>query len=123
MDFGTYLAHLRETKGWSLRDVEKRAGDLNHVYIWRLEKGDRENPSAAVLDKLRDALGLTSREQELVQLLQKTTVEDSLFELIVSRPDIPIEDIEPVATMSFRGRRPTDQEGWLRAIEMVRSFE
>lgn len=122
MDFGTYLASLREAKGLSLRALEKQADDLSHVYIWRLERRDRENPSDDAVNKLLSALRLTSREEELARLLAKTPVDDALFELILTRPDIAIEDVEPVATMSFRGKRPADAEGWLRAIEMVRSF-
>jgi len=122
MDFGTYLASVREAKGWSLRDLERRARDLNHVYIWRLEKGGRENPSSEAMEKLVRALELSTREVQLVQLLLKTPIDDVLFQLIQERSDIPIDDVEPVATMSFRGKRPSDRDAWLRAIDMVRSF-
>lgn len=122
MEFGRYIAEIRDRKGFSLRELERRAGDLSHVYIWRLEKGDRDAPSDATVEKLAKALELTQREWEIVVLLLKTDIDDRLYELMVERPDIPIEDIEPVATMSFRGNRPTDQAGWLKAIEMVKSF-
>lgn len=122
MDFGRYIAELRDKKRLSLRELEKRASDLNHVYIWRLEKGDRDAPSAATVEKLTKALELSVREHEIVSLLLKTEIDDQLFALIVERPDIAIEDVEPVATMSFRGNRPTDQAGWERLIEMVKSF-
>ncbi|TDR45687.1 transcriptional regulator with XRE-family HTH domain [Tahibacter aquaticus] len=122
MDFGRYIADLRDKKRLSLRELEKRASDLSHVYIWRLEKGDRDAPSAATVEKLAKALELSAREHEIVSLLLKTEIDDQLFALIVERPDIAIEDVEPVATMSFRGNRPTDQPGWERLIEMVKSF-
>ncbi|HUD42602.1 MAG TPA: helix-turn-helix transcriptional regulator [Dokdonella sp.] len=122
MDFGRYIAEVRERKGFSLRELEKRADDLNHVYIWRLEKGDRDAPSAETIAKLTNALDLSQREREIVSLLLKSDIDDGLYALIVERPDIPLEDIEPVATMSFRGNRPSDQAGWLKLIDMVRSF-
>ena len=122
MDFGRYIAEVRERKGFSLRELEKRASDLNHVYIWRLEKRDRDAPSGETVAKLTKALELSQREQEVVSLLLKSEIDDGLYELIVSRPEIPIEDIEPVATMSFRGNRPSDQAGWLKLIQMVKSF-
>lgn len=122
MDFGTYIGELREKKGFSLRELEKRAGELSHVYIWRLEKGDRDAPSPETLSKLSSALEVTPREWEIALLLLKTNVDDNLHRLMVERPDIPIDDIEPVATMSFRGNRPADQAGWLKLIEMVKSF-
>ena len=122
MDFGTYIGELREKKGFSLRELEKRAGELSHVYIWRLEKGDRDAPSPETLSKLSSALEVTPREWEIALLLLKTNVDDNLHRLMVERPDIPIEDFEPVATMSFRGNRPADQAAWLKLIEMVKSF-
>lgn len=122
MDFGRYIAEVRERKGFSLRELEKRASDLNHVYIWRLEKGDRDAPSAETIAKLANALDLSLREREIVSLLLRSDIDDGLYELIVERPEIPIEDIEPVATMSFRGNRPSDQAGWMKLIEMVKSF-
>lgn len=122
MDFGTYIAELREKKGFSLRELEKKAGDLSHVYIWRLEKGDRDAPSQEALDKLFKALELNPREQELGRLLIRTDMPDELFQIARDQVDIPITDIEPVATMSLRGNRPTDTAGWLRLINFVREI-
>lgn len=122
MDFGTYIAELREKKGFSLRELEKRAGDISHVYIWRLEKGDRDAPSPETLDKLSKALDVSEREWELALLLLQTDINDDLFRIARERTDIPMSDIEPVATMSFRGNRPTDEAGWIRMIELVRDF-
>lgn len=122
MDFGRYIAEVRERKGFSLRELEKRASDLNHVYIWRLEKGDRDAPSAETIAKLANALDLSPREREIVSLLLRSDIDDGLYELIVEKPEIPIEDIEPVATMSFRGNRPSDQAGWMKLIKIVKSF-
>lgn len=122
MHFGTYIAELREKKGFSLRELERRAGDISHVYIWRLEKGDRDAPSAETLDKLSRALDVSEREWELALLLLRTEINDDLFRIARDRTDIPMSDIEPVATMSFRGSRPTDEAGWIRLIELVRDF-
>lgn len=122
MDFGTYIGELRDKKGLSLRELEKKAGDLNHVYIWRLEKGDRDAPSSETLDKLFKALELSPRERELGRLLIRTEIHDELFRIARDHVDIPMSDIEPVATMSFRGSRPTDQAGWLRLIEFVKDI-
>jgi hypothetical protein len=74
------------------------------------------------VDKLSKALELTPREQEILGLLLKTEIDDNLFALMVAEPHILIEDIEPVATMSFRGNRPTDQAGWRKLIDLVKSF-
>lgn len=122
MDFGTFIAELRDKKGFSLRELEKRAGDISHVYIWRLEKGSRDAPSQETLDKLSKALEVDERDWELALLLLRTDIQDDLFQLARARRDIPMSDIEPVATMSFRGNRPTDEAGWLKLIEFVKQF-
>lgn len=123
MDLAGFIATMRERKELSFRDLEKRAGDLDHAYIWRLEKGDRAAPSGEVVDRLSHALELDEREVEVFKLLAKSvTVEDSLYRLMVSRADIPWVDFEDVATMSFRGERPNTEDAWLKRIELIQQM-
>lgn len=123
MDLAGFIAAMRERKELSFRDLEKRAGNLDHAYIWRLEKGDRAAPSEEVVGRLSHALELDDREGDIFKLLAKSvTVEDSLYNLMVSRTDIPWEDFEDVATMSFRGERPNTAEAWLKRIELIQQM-
>lgn len=123
MDLAGFIATMRERKELSFRDLERRAGDLDHAYIWRLEKGDRASPSTEVITRLSHALELDDREEAVFKLLAKSVVvEDSLYHLMVSRPDIQWEDFEDVATMSFRGERPNTQEAWLKRIELIQQM-
>ncbi len=123
MDLANFIATMRERKEMSFRDLEKRAEDLNHAYIWRLEKGDRVAPSEDVVTRLSHAFGLDERETSVFRLLAKSvTIEDSLYSLMMSRRDIPWEDFEDVATMSFRGVRPDTEEAWLKRIELLQQM-
>ena len=123
MDLAEFIATMRERKELSFRDLEKRAGDLDHAYIWRLEKGDRAAPSEDVVLRLSQALELEQREIEVFRLLAKSvTVENALYRLMTSRMDIPWEDFEDVATMSFRGERPNTEEAWLKRIELIQQM-
>ena len=120
MDLAGFIATMRERKELSFRDLEKRAGDLDHAYIWRLEKGDRAAPSDEVVARLGHALELDDREGEVFRLLAKSvTVDNALYDLMVSRVDIPWDVLEDVASMSFRGERPTTEEAWLKRINML----
>lgn len=120
MDLAGFIATMRERKELSFRDLEKRAGDLDHAYIWRLEKGDRSAPSEEVVARLSHALELDEREGEVFRLLAKSvTVDNALYDLMVSRVDIPWDVLEDVASMSFRGERPTTEEAWLKRINML----
>ena len=124
MDLATFIAQARDRKSLSFRDLEKRAGELNHAYIWRLEKGEQGAPSAATVQKLGIALELTERQQRIFELLVKapTPIDDALYRVMESRTDIPWDDIEPVATMSFRGARPTTEDEWIKRIEATREL-
>jgi len=123
MDLAEFIATMRERKELSFRDLEKRAGDLDHAYIWRLEKGDRAAPSEDVVVRLSQALELEQREIEVFRLLAKSvTVENALYRLMTSRMDIPWEDFEDVATMSFRGERPNTEEAWLKRIKLIQQM-
>ncbi|MBD2835584.1 helix-turn-helix domain-containing protein [Pseudomonas sp. JM0905a] len=123
MDLAGFIATMRERKELSFRDLERRAGDLDHAYIWRLEKGDRAAPSDETVTRLASALELGDREIDVFRLLAKSvTIEDSLYELMLTRMDIPWEDFEDVATMSFRGERPNTQEAWLKRIALIQQM-
>lgn len=124
MDLAGFIATMRERKELSFRDLEKRAGDLDHAYIWRLEKGDRAAPSDEVVARLSHALELDEREGEVFRLLAKSvTVDDALYDLMTSRVDLPWDVLEDAASMSFRGERPTTKEAWLKRINMLLEME
>ena len=123
MDLAEFIATMRERKELSFRDLERRAGDLDHAYIWRLEKGDRAAPSDDVVTRLSHAFELDDRENEVFRLLAKSvTIDDALYRLMLSRRDIPWEDFEDVATMSFRGERPNTEEAWLKRISLFQQL-
>jgi transcriptional regulator with XRE-family HTH domain len=122
MDLKRFIAEARERHGLSLRDLEKRADDLSHAYIWRLEKGDKDAPSAATVKKLGTALQLSERESRVFELLVRTPIDDVLYTIMVSRRDIPWDVMESVATMSFRGTRPSTEAEWLRRIEIIQDL-
>jgi HTH-type transcriptional regulator, competence development regulator len=120
MDLKGFVSLKKE--GTSFRQLSERVDDLDHVYLWRLASGHRTAPSEDTVAKMARALELGPRDTELLALLSKTPIDDALFNLINQHPEIPIEDIEPVATMSFRGTRPTTQDAWMKLIELVRSM-
>jgi transcriptional regulator with XRE-family HTH domain len=122
MDLKTFIGQMRDRKGFSFRELEKKAQDLNHAYIWRLEKGEQDAPSQETVDKLGVALELNEREQRIFQLLAKTPIDDALFRVMASRMDLPWECMESAAGMSYRGARPTTEEDWIKRIELIREM-
>jgi len=123
MDLAGFIATMRERNQLSFRELEKKSGDIDHAYIWRLEKGDRAAPSAGVIDRLSNALELNERERNIFKLLSNSvTIENTLYSLMLSRLDIDWEDFEDVATMSFRGERPDTEEAWLKRIKLIQQM-
>lgn len=122
MDLAGFIEQFKNEKGLSFRDLEKRAGDLDHAYIWRLTKGDKAMPSQATVERLSSALELDEREQKIFGLLVQIPIEDSLYRLMLDRTDMPWEHLETVAKMSSRGTRRDTEEGWLQMIEIIKDL-
>lgn len=123
MDLAGFIATMRERKQLSFRELEKKSGDIDHAYIWRLEKGVRAAPSEEVISRLSHALELNERERNIFKLLSNSVnIENTLYSLMLSRLDIPWEDFEDVATMSFRGERPDTEEAWLKRIKLIQQM-
>src|SRR4051812_7880428 len=49
-ELGQQLRELRESRGWSLREVATRAG-VNHGYLSQLERGEVAQPAPSMLHK------------------------------------------------------------------------
>lgn len=122
MDLAGFIEQFKNEKDLSFRDLEKRAGDLDHAYIWRLTKGDKAMPSQATIQKLSSALELDERKQQIFELLVQMPIDDSLYRLMLDRTDMPWEHFETVAKVSSRGTRRNTEEGWLQMIEIIKDL-
>lgn len=58
MEFGERLRMLRRRKGMSLRELAAKA-DVSTSYLSDLERGARGAPTAPVLERLADGLGIS----------------------------------------------------------------
>jgi transcriptional regulator with XRE-family HTH domain len=120
--FGTVLRRLREGRGLSLREVSQLA-DVDHAYVHRLETGAKEAPSDDALARIFRALKPTKRQERVLRFLVGREVALELVEAsIIDDQGVAIEDFESVAQMSFRGKKPTDINGWRSLITKVRKI-
>jgi len=55
-NFGSLIKHLREIKGYSLKELEMVTG-ISYSYINRIEKSENRVPSYRIIEKLAEALG------------------------------------------------------------------
>ena len=112
MSFGYALKKFREGRGFTLRELGKLS-EVDHVYIHRLEKKERNSPSKETVDSLVQTLKLGKRRARLLRFLVGKTVSDQLIEIFLEDEELPIEIFESLAFMSFRGKRPRSREEWL----------
>ena len=120
--FGILIKRLREGRSLSLREVDQLSR-LDHAYVYRLETGAKEAPSADALGRLFRALKPTKRQEEVLRFLAGRDVPLELVDpAIVDDATIALEDFQSVAQMSFRGKKPTGVAEWRNAIEKVRKL-
>jgi transcriptional regulator with XRE-family HTH domain len=116
---GYLLKKLREQRGLSLRELARMA-EVDHAYIYRLETGDKGEPSADILKKLTRSLKPAKREADMLQFLaQSGGTSPELVELTLQDPTISFNVFTGVAGLAFRGKRPNYAE----LIARVRRWE
>lgn len=105
---GILLRHLREEGNLSLRELGDRA-NLDHAYIYRLEKGDKGAPSEEVVARLAKALELMDREREILEFVAGWPDTDpELARLATTDHSITSEEFSAAAAPAFRGRARPD---------------
>lgn len=118
MSFGYALKKFREDRNLSLREFGKLC-EVDHAYIHRLEKAEKTAPSEQVIDSFSRALKLNPRRARVLHLLVGKTVHHSLIDVFIEDEDRPLELLEPLAQMSFRGTRPETKDDWRRKADQL----
>jgi transcriptional regulator with XRE-family HTH domain len=98
---GLLLRKLREIRDLSSRELGQLA-DVDHTYIYRLETGERQSPSADVLMRLLRVLRAKPREIEMAQYMTTNEVNPDWVEHVLST-DMTAEMFEMGASMRHRG--------------------
>lgn len=118
---GTRIRRFREQIGLSASQLAERAG-VSKSYISSLENDmDVERrPSAAILYELAKALGVAMSDLLGRPILTQPTNErdESLMEF-ARQYQIPEADIEMLASIQFRGDRPSTVARWLFIYQAI----
>lgn len=118
---GVMLRHLREKNRLSLRRLGDLA-ELDHAYIYRLEKGDKGSPSVDVVERLARALELSTRDREILEFVAERPDTDPRFaELAMEDQTISADEFFAAASAVYRGRaRPDPRTMIERARRLLR---
>ena len=118
MSFGYALRRFRDERGLSLRELGKLC-DIDHAYVHRLEKDVKTAPSDEVVDTFVRRLKLTPRRANVLRTLVGRTVNPQLIDVFVEDEDLPLDLLEPLAQMSFRGKRPESHDDWRHVADRL----
>ena len=104
---GHWLKALRDDRRLSLREVSQR-GEVDHAYIYRLETGAKESPSAEVINKLIAALTPSARDAEILRFLAShpnVNVDGGLADFVRQDASITPAEFHMLTTVVNRGAR------------------
>nr|VFK13447.1 MAG: Helix-turn-helix domain-containing protein [Candidatus Kentron sp. LFY] len=121
MSFGYVLRKFREERGLSLRELGKLC-EIDHAYIHRLEKDEKTAPSEEVVDSFVRNLKLSPRRIRLLRLLVGKIINKQLIDVFLEDEERSLELLEPLAQMSFRGKRPETLDDWRRQAGRLNDF-
>lgn len=123
---GHRIRFLRQGKGWSLADLARESG-LSKAYISDLENGGAGKPNIQYIYSISAAFGLTLNE-----LLEESAVRTEAGRSKRKDAELPAglkelqgelklteADVEMLAQINFRGKRPRSKEGWRFLIEAL----
>jgi XRE family transcriptional regulator, regulator of sulfur utilization len=116
------LTRLREKQELSLSEVARRA-QISKAYLSQLEHGESKQPSYEVLDRLATALAvnvedLTGRRGSW-DPSEHEPVPASL-RAFASQSGLPDVDVEMLAKIHYRGKRPRDPGDWAHLYETIK---
>lgn len=105
---GVALKTLRERRTLSLRELS-HLSSVDHAYVYRLESGEKANPSQELMEKLLKYLKPGDRDGALVRwLADHAEVDPKLVEFVLSDPTIGVEIFTMAAGTVHRGNARPD---------------
>jgi len=117
--FGERIRLRREERRLTVAALARASG-ISRVYLAELERGQSTHPSAAVLQRLADALG-TSVADILEQggIPAGTDIPDALHRL-AQEEALSDDDVRTLAALRWRGERPVTLSDWRFVYEAIR---
>lgn len=109
--FGVVLRELREARQLSLRDLGTLA-EVDHAYIAKIERGDKEPPPEETVTRLVRHLKATTHQVAVLRFLRSSKAVDPALALhALTDPEATPEILAIAATVVHRGAaRPSPAE-------------
>jgi transcriptional regulator with XRE-family HTH domain len=111
-DFGKQVRQRRKKEGMNQKELAAEAG-ISRTYLSEIERGEAQNISFRVVEKLEEVLGLGELSSgELPPGLQEFADEE----------DLPPGDIKALSSVELRGKRPQTKQEWRVLYNLIRSY-
>ncbi len=109
--FGAVLRELREARQLSLRDLGVLA-EVDHAYIAKIERGDKEPPPEETVTRLVRHLKATAHQVAVLRFLRTSNAVDPALALhALTNPEATPDILAIAATVVHRGAaRPSPAE-------------
>lgn len=105
---GVALKTLRERRTLSLREIAQLSS-VDHAYVYRLETGEKTNPSQELVEKLLKVLKPAERDAAIVMwLVDHAEADPNLVEFVLQNPSISIDIFSAAAGVRHRGHARPD---------------
>lgn len=100
---GIALKILRERRKFSLREVSLNSF-IDHAYVYRLETGEKTNPSHELIDKLLATYKPSERDVDILKwLVDHPETDPKLVEFVIKNDTIDIDVFYMAAGIRHRG--------------------
>lgn len=105
---GVALKTLRERRTFSLREISQLSS-VDHAYVYRLETGEKTNPTPDIIEKLLKVLKPSERDAGMVRwLVDHAETDPSLVEYVLQDATIGIDIFSAAASIRHRGTARPD---------------
>ncbi len=121
--FGAALNKLRERRTLSLRELSTLA-EVDHAYVYRLETGEKTNPSDEALEKLIRVLKPGARDAAMLKwLAAHPDTDPNLVLYVLDDPRVPLEHFTAAAGTVHRGTARPDPAKLLERVRKIMEEE
>jgi transcriptional regulator with XRE-family HTH domain len=117
MSLGERVRLLREKRGYSLSELAKQS-HVSRSYLYQIESGE-SSPTQDKLLALASALGVTLTDLLGLESSQ-ADIPDTLKKFAEDY-NVPTADVEMLAGIQYRGRRPSSVEDWRLLYKVIRA--
>ena len=116
---GVALKALRVRDELSLRTAAEKS-DVDHAYVYRLETGEKVNPSHDHIEKILSAYHITAREATLVTwLVEHPDTDPELVRFVLADQSISVEIFTAAAGIRHRGHARPDPAALIARVKRV----